>query len=206
MNSPQLSLVIPLYNEEQNAPLLISAIKDALVGFTYEIILIDDCSTDKTVEVIQNLKSPNVHLIELKKNYGQSSALSAGIGYASGEFIVTLDGDLQNDPTDIPAMLEKLKSEDLDIVAGIRAKRQDEESRMLPSLTSSVATVLPITIGNLGIRELTFTFCKEYLNYSLEIGLGISFWFFIASSLLSFCGIFVLWQGLKLSPKAEITP
>ncbi|WP_435579515.1 glycosyltransferase [Gilvibacter sp.] len=94
----KLSLVIPLYNEEDNVAPLTAQVAEALKGFSYELIYIDDCSTDNTRAEILKLADESVHLIELKKNYGQSMALAAGIDYASGDFIVTLDGDMQNDP------------------------------------------------------------------------------------------------------------
>lgn len=128
-----LSIVIPMYNEEDNAKPLTEKIDEALDGYDYEIIYVDDFSTDNTKKNIIALNNPRVALIELRKNYGQSLALAAGIDYAKGEYIITLDGDLQNDPSDIPSMLEKAKSEDWDVVTGIRAKRKDNIIRTLPS-------------------------------------------------------------------------
>lgn len=130
---PFLSLVIPVYNEEGNTKLLTEAIEQALVDFDYEIIYIDDFSTDGTRQEILNQKNPTVVLIEMKKNYGQSSALMAGIDAAKGDYIITLDGDLQNDPTDIPMMLKTLEDGDWDVVTGIRQKRQDSLIRTFPS-------------------------------------------------------------------------
>lgn len=127
------SVVVPVYNEEENAPLLIDAISKALANFRYEIILVDDFSTDKTVKVIKNYNAPHVVLIELKKNYGQSSALMAGIDYASGDYIITMDGDLQNDPSDIPMMVQEMVDGDYDLVVGSRQKRQDNLLRTFPS-------------------------------------------------------------------------
>jgi len=86
----KLSLVITVFNEEENVVPLTNQINKALVSFDYEIIFIDDCSTDNTVKNILDMKDPKIHLIALKKNYGQSSALSAGIDYASGDYIITL--------------------------------------------------------------------------------------------------------------------
>ncbi len=127
------SVVVPLYNEEENAPLLIKAVDDALKNYRYELVLVDDFSTDKTVKVIKDLVHPNVVLIELKKNYGQSSALMAGIDYATGDYVITMDGDMQNDPSDIPMMLEKMDEGDYDLVIGKRQKRQDNLIRTFPS-------------------------------------------------------------------------
>jgi glycosyltransferase involved in cell wall biosynthesis len=125
MSNIKISVVIPVMNEERNIKLLVQSIDAALKAFTHEIIFIDDGSTDNTVEQILKLKSSNIQLIEFSKNYGQTSAMAAGIEQASGEYIATIDGDLQNDPTDIPVMLKKLQTEGLDIVVGRRAKRKD---------------------------------------------------------------------------------
>lgn len=129
----QLSLVIPLYNEAENVAPLTKQITAALDGLSYELIYIDDCSTDHTRQQILALAHPKVHLIELKKNYGQSMALAAGIDYASGDYIVTLDGDLQNDPADIKALLAKMEAEDWDMITGYRQNRKDNFLKKIPS-------------------------------------------------------------------------
>ncbi|MDO5607699.1 MAG: glycosyltransferase family 2 protein [Capnocytophaga sp.] len=128
-----LSVVVPLYNEEENAALLIQKVDEALRDYRYELILVDDFSTDETRKVVKESALPNTVLIEFKRNYGQSSALMAGIDYAHGDYIITLDGDLQNDPSDIPMMLNTLQSGDWDVVAGERVKRKDSFIRTLPS-------------------------------------------------------------------------
>lgn len=128
-----LSIVVPVYNEEGNVTLLTERIDEGLVGYNYEIIYIDDCSTDNTRQEVKALNHPKVVLVELRKNYGQSSAIAAGIDVSKGEYIITMDGDLQNDPSDLPAMLDKLIVEDLDMITGIRQKRQDNFVRTLPS-------------------------------------------------------------------------
>lgn len=115
-----LSIIIPVYNEEGNISLLTEAIEDGLKGYAYEIIYIDDYSTDNTRNDVKDMHNSSVVLIEMKKNYGQSSALQAGIEYAKGDFIITMDGDMQNDPSDIPMMLELLIKGDWDLVTGIR--------------------------------------------------------------------------------------
>ena len=140
----KLSLVIPLYNEEDNVAPLTAQVAEALKGFSYELIYIDDCSTDNTRTEILKLGHEHVHLIELKKNYGQSMALAAGIDYASGDFIVTLDGDMQNDPADIPEMLAKMEAEDWDMITGFRKNRKDSFLKKIPS-----------KIANLIIRKAT---------------------------------------------------
>lgn len=122
---PKLSLVISVYNEEKNVVPLTEKIADSLKGLDYEVIYVDDGSTDNTVQNILSIKDPHVVLIRFKKNYGQSSALAAGIDYASGDYIITLDGDMQNDPADIPMMVNVAQEGGWDLVAGIRKNRKD---------------------------------------------------------------------------------
>ena len=131
--SKLLSIIIPVYNEQGNVELLTKAIEDALTEYKYEIIYIDDYSNDNTRNEIKEMKNPKVVLIEMKKNYGQSSALQAGIEYAKGDYLVTMDGDMQNDPSDIPMMLDLLIEGDWDVITGIRQKRKDSLIRTFPS-------------------------------------------------------------------------
>ena len=128
-----LSIVVPLYNEEDNVVLLTQKINESLEGYNYQIVYVDDFSTDKTRIRVKEMDDKRVHLIELKKNYGQSLALAAGIDYAEGEYIITMDGDLQNDPSDIPNMLEYAITEEYDLVTGIRQKRKDSQVKKIPS-------------------------------------------------------------------------
>ncbi|MFI2742547.1 glycosyltransferase family 2 protein [Zhouia sp. PK063] len=128
-----LSIVIPVYNEEENIPLLTQEIHDSLKGYNYEIIFVDDFSTDTSKKVIKSLNDDKVILVELKKNYGQSLALAAGIDNANGEFVITMDGDMQNDPADIPHMLQTAIDEDYDVITGIRQNRQDSSLKKIPS-------------------------------------------------------------------------
>ena len=147
-NPIYLSIVVPLYNEEESIEKLLKRIIE--VGdefdFSYEIILVDDGSTDKTWEIIERLKISTPHLkgIKLRRNYGQTSAMVAGFEHASGEIIVTLDGDLQNDASDIPMLLEKIE-EGYDIVSGWRKERKDHFSRVLPSKIANA--IISITTG-----------------------------------------------------------
>ncbi len=131
-----LSIVVPLYNEYESVGELYWKIKSELqkLSLTYEIIFIDDGSTDGTWDVVEKLKADNPELkgIKFRHNCGQTSAMVAGFNYASGKIIVTLDGDLQNDPSDISVLLEKIK-EGYDIVSGWRRDRKDHFSRVLPS-------------------------------------------------------------------------
>src|SRR6478609_5256989 len=121
----ELSIVITLLNEEENIAPLFTSIKNVLSSYDYELILVDDGSTDATVANIKRLADYRTLLVSLNRNYGQTAAMAAGIDHAKGDYIVTMDGDLQNDPSDIPAMLLKLKSEGWDVVAGTRKNRKD---------------------------------------------------------------------------------
>ena len=116
----ELSVVITVLNEKENIKALIEAIRNALIGINYEVIFVDDGSTDGTQKEIYNYADERIVLVELRRNYGQSTAMTAGIDNATGSYIALLDGDLQNDPSDIPFMLKKLKDEDWDVVAGNR--------------------------------------------------------------------------------------
>lgn len=134
----KLSLVISVYNEEENVLPLYEKIIEALQKFDFEVIYVDDGSTDKTVEKIRSIGDKRVHLIRFKKNFGQSSALLAGFDHATGDFIITLDGDLQNDPSDIPFMVKTAIEGDYDLVTGIRENRQDDFLvRKIPSVIAN---------------------------------------------------------------------
>lgn len=119
------SVVVPAYNEQENIAELDKEIKEVMDSLkkTYEIIYVDDGSQDNTLNELKKLK--NIKIIEFARNFGQSSALDIGFKESRGEIIITLDGDLQNDPKDIPRLLNKLHAENLDVVAGWRVKRKD---------------------------------------------------------------------------------
>jgi dolichol-phosphate mannosyltransferase len=130
LSSPAISIVVPLFNEEDNVVELQSQIAAALAGMDYEIVLVDDGSTDATVTRVQC--GERVRLLQFQRNAGQSAAMHAGIHNARGAIIATLDGDLQNDPADIPAMVAKL-DEGYDLVCGYRAHRKDTAFKRLQS-------------------------------------------------------------------------
>ncbi len=148
----ELSVVITVMNEEDNIYPLVKAIRSALKGIDYEVVFIDDGSSDATRARIKDVIDERIVLVELRKNYGQSTAMAAGIDYASGKYIALMDGDLQNDPTDIPFMLNKLITEDWDVVAGNRANRQD----------GAFLRKLPSKIANAIIRSMTKVYFKDY--------------------------------------------
>ncbi len=128
-------MVVPLYNEAESLPQLAAEIRAALAGTveTWEAVFVDDGSTDASLEVLRRLAAEDarVKVLRLRRNSGQSAALAAGIGRASGGVVVTLDADLQNDPADIPRLLEALAG--CDVVSGVRRERQDDWRRRAAS-------------------------------------------------------------------------
>jgi glycosyltransferase involved in cell wall biosynthesis len=135
-----VSVVVPLYNEEENVEELHSRLKAVLdsLGVEYEIIFVDDGSTDKTLPMIEKIQSGDNNLVtlSLRRNFGQTAAFAAGFDYARGDVVITMDGDLQNDPADIPRLLDAIR--DHDIVSGWRRKRKDPFlSRRLPSIMAN---------------------------------------------------------------------
>jgi len=119
--------------------------------YEYEILYVDDGSTDGTLAELRQVDHPRLKVIELKKNYGQSLALMAGIDHAEGEFIATMDGDLQNDPSDIPHMLELAESGEWDLVAGNRANRQD--GMLLRKVPSKIANYIIRTTTDVNLKD-----------------------------------------------------
>ncbi len=135
-----VSIVVPLYEEEKNVTLLYKGIKEVMdkTGREYEIVFVDDGSRDGTFGVLEGIQKNDdkVVVVSFRRNFGQTAAMAAGIEYARGDIIITMDGDLQNDPVDIPRMLEKIK--DYDIVSGWRKDRKDPFiSRRLPSIIAN---------------------------------------------------------------------
>ena len=148
-----VSVVVPFYNEEENVPLLaerINAVFATLPEYDYECLFVNDGSTDGTREQLEQLRASNPHVrpIHLTENRGQSAALVAGMRRAKGEYILTLDGDLQNDPRDFPKFLELLK--EYDCVCGYRAKRQDS---LVKKVSSRIANKVRNGILRDGIRD-----------------------------------------------------
>jgi glycosyltransferase involved in cell wall biosynthesis len=152
MSTVKLSVVVCVYNEEENIKPQVERIAQALEGYEYEMVFVDDGSKDKTLQELYSITHPRLRVVELKKNYGQSLALMAGIDYAQGEYIATMDGDLQNDPTDLPRMLKIAEEEGFDMVAGNRANRKD----------GMVLRKIPSQIANYIIRGTTDVHLKDY--------------------------------------------
>ncbi len=154
----KLSLVICVWNEEPNIKPLSEQIKKALNDYDFEAIFVDDGSTDNTCGEIKKINDDRFILVELKRNYGQSSALQAGIDQAEGEFVVLLDGDLQNDPANIPMMLQMMEKDEWEMVAGVRANRKD----------GMFFRKVPSKIANYMIRKSTGIYMKD-LGCTLKI-------------------------------------
>jgi len=146
-NSPAFSVVVPLYNEEANLPILQEELRVALKGLDYETIFVDDGSVDRTAERIET--APNVHLIRFEKNSGQSAAIYAGLTAARGGTLVIIDGDLQNDPADIPKLLAEI-ARGADLVCGYRVKRRDT---LVKRATSRIANALRSRYTKDGVRD-----------------------------------------------------
>ncbi len=139
--APKLSVVLPVHNEEESLEPLHTQLTEALAGYgqSYEVIYVDDGSTDQSYAVLERLQAgdPHVRVIRLRRNFGQTAAMSAGFRSASGAFVVPMDADLQNDPADIPRLCAKL-DEGYDVVSGWRVDRQDTfMSRRLPSVIAN---------------------------------------------------------------------
>ncbi|MDA0964200.1 MAG: glycosyltransferase family 2 protein [Cyanobacteria bacterium] len=153
---PDLSIVVPLFNEEESLPLLVEKLLLALrpLGRSFELVLVDDGSSDRTAEVLrqQAAGAPELVAVLLRRNYGQTAAMAAGFDASRGRLIVTLDGDLQNDPADIPMLLERLE-QGYDLVSGWRHQRQDHAvSRLLPSKIANalIARVTGVRLHDYG--------------------------------------------------------
>jgi glycosyltransferase involved in cell wall biosynthesis len=158
-----LSVIVPLYNEQDNVELLCGEIEAALNGLEFEIVWVDDKSTDQTLSRIP--RGPRTRVLQFAQNTGQSGALYAGICAARGEVLVLMDGDRQNDPADIPRMLAELEN-GFDLVCGYRVNRQDSLSK---KLTSRVANAVRSRFTRDGVRDTGCTLkvmrreCREAL-------------------------------------------
>jgi len=145
--SPAISVVVPVFNEEENMSILQSELLSALTGLDYEIVFVDDGSVDRSVEKIE--KTRQVRVLRFEKNTGQSAALYAGVTAARGETIVMIDADLQNDPADIPRLLAEI-SRGADLVCGYRAQRKDTIAKRL---TSRIANFVRSRFTEDGVRD-----------------------------------------------------
>jgi dolichol-phosphate mannosyltransferase len=147
VGSPEISVVVPLFNEEENVPILQAELMAALSGLDYEIIFVDDGSVDRTVERIAF--KPQIRLIQFERNAGQSAAMYAGLQSARGETAVLIDGDLQNDPADIRKLLAEIER-GADLVCGYRAQRKDT---FVKRVSSRVANFVRSRFTKDGVRD-----------------------------------------------------
>ena len=170
-----LSVICPLYNEEDSVPLLYQRISEAIqpMGIAYEIIFVNDGSKDSTLAVANNIAASdsNLKVIDFRKNYGQTPAMAAGIDHAVGKLLVTMDGDLQNDPSDIPMMVETLNDGEYDIVVGWRHKREDKLiTRKIPSIIANwiigKVTGVPIKDNGCSLKVYRANVMKSIPFYS----------------------------------------
>jgi glycosyltransferase involved in cell wall biosynthesis len=153
IQGPELSIVIPVFNEEQSVKPLHAEIEQALADFDYEVLYIDDGSTDNSFSILTDIqqKGDNVRLIRFRRNFGQTAAMSAGFKYACGKIIIPMDADGQNDPADIPKLVSRL-NEGCDIVSGWRKERKD----------NAVTRTLPSRIANWMIGKITGIRLHDY--------------------------------------------
>ena len=187
----KLSIVIPIYNEEDNIALLYDELKSVLesMNVAYEILFVDDGSTDSSLGLIKSIQENDstIIIVSFRKNFGQTAAMSAGFDYASGDVIVTMDGDLQNDPGDIPHLIQKI-DEGYDVVTGWRHDRKDAFiSRKLPSIIANkiISWTTKVSLHDYGCTLKAFR--KEVIKNiklygemhrfipAIASGMGISF-------------------------------
>jgi len=165
-NSVNLSVVVPVFNEEENLPVLILRLFDVLdgIGKSYEIIFVDDGSTDGSRKILKESASryPQIRILCFKRNCGETAAGAAGLKEARGEIVITLDADLQNDPMDIPRMLDHLK--EYDMVTGWRQKREDS---WVKRVTSKIANRIRNWLSEETIRDSGCTF-RAYKRECLQ--------------------------------------
>ena len=146
-SSPAISVVVPLYNEEENVPILQAELSAALQGIDHEIVFVDDGSNDQTLARLT--RSPEVRVLHFEKNTGQSAAIYAGVNATRGAIVVLIDGDLQNDPADIPRLLAEIER-GADLVCGYRARRKDT---LVKRLTSRIANFVRSRFTKDGVRD-----------------------------------------------------
>lgn len=186
-----LSVVVPFFNEEENARALYDELKGVLVAFgrSFEMVFVDDGSTDKTYSVLEAIAKQDdaVVLVKFRRNFGQTAALAAGIERASGEVIVPMDGDLQNDPAEIPKMLAKM-AEGYECVSGWRKNRQDSGLRVLPS---KVANGLISWLSGVQLHDYGCTL-KAYRRDVIE---GVKLY----GEMHRFIPIYAHWQGARVT-------
>ncbi len=165
----ELSVVVPIYNERESIPELVDQIQTVMkkIGKGWELICVDDGSTDGSVELLSDLAQKHSFLrpVLFRRNYGQTAAMQAGFDHAQGDVVITLDADLQNDPKDIPRLLETMEAEDADIVSGWRKNRKDNQ--LIRNLPSQIGNKLIANVTDVRLHDYGCTL-KAYRKDVLE--------------------------------------
>jgi len=184
----KISIILPIYNEEDSIEPLYKELKEVLIPFDYEIIAVNDGSRDRGLEILQKIAGEDTKfkVINFRRNYGQTAAISAGINYSSGDILIPLDADLQNDPADIPKFLEKI-NEGFDVVSGWRKNRKDNWRRRIPS---QIANRLISFITGVKIHDYGCTM-KAYKKEIIE---DIQFY----GEMHRFMPAYASWYGAKI--------
>jgi glycosyltransferase involved in cell wall biosynthesis len=187
-----ISVTVPIYNEAENLHLLYERVRDALAGIgqPWELVLVDDGSTDASRDVLDQLAANDkrVKVIHFRRNFGQTAAMMAGIDFAAGEIIIPMDGDLQNDPADIPRLIAKLE-EGYDVVSGWRKERQD--ARITRKLPSNLANRLISRV--LGVRLHDYGCSLK--AYRREVIKGVKLY----GEMHRFVPVYASWQGARVT-------
>ena len=189
---PKYSIVVPFHNEEENVTVLYARLKQVMeqVGEPFELVLVDDGSRDRTYKLLEEIAAVDsrVLVVKLRRNFGQTSALAAGFDHARGMYVLAMDGDLQHDPNDIPAFLEKLE-EGYDVVSGWRKDRQDDYiQRNVPSILANklISLVSGVPLHDFGCS------LKAYKRHVVQ---GIRLY----GEMHRFLPIYASWHGAKIS-------
>jgi glycosyltransferase involved in cell wall biosynthesis len=190
MHSQLVSVILPIYNEAENLQELLPELSATLEGLgrSYEIVIVDDGSTDRIGKVTDGLSGPKFQVIRLRRNSGQTAALMAGIRFSNGDVLITMDGDLQNDPADIPSLLAKL-DEGFDVVSGWRTHRQDAPIRR--NLLSRLANKLISGVSGIHLHDYGCSL-KAYRRSALE---GVQLY----GEMHRFIPIYAYWNGARVT-------
>ena len=185
-----LSIILPVFNEAHNLKELLPALFCSLegLGLSYEVIVVDDGSVDQTAEIVRQLARPQLRLVQLRRNAGQTAALMAGIRFSKGDILITMDGDFQNDPADIPKLLAKL-DEGYDLVSGWRQQRKDAALRR--NLPSSLANRLISAVSGIYLHDYGCTL-KAYRREALQ---GVQLY----GEMHRFIPIYAYWNGARVT-------
>ncbi len=185
-----LSVILPVFNEAHNLKELLPALFRSLedLGLSYEVLVVDDGSIDQTGEIVRQLARPQLRLIQLRRNAGQTAALMAGIRFSKGDILISMDGDFQNDPADIPQLLAKL-DQGYDLVSGWRKDRKD--ARLRRNLPSWLANRLISAVSGVHLHDYGCTL-KAYRRQALQ---GVQLY----GEMHRFIPIYAYWNGARVT-------